>query len=182
MRRLYRRRSHDLGDATFSAIHEPLNHYRRVVGFDTFAGFPSIADQDQGQSTLKELQVGGLFADTYDEITECAETFDFGRPLGHIPKIQLVRRDACQTLPQFIEQNQHFVCSLLYLDFDIYEPTKVALETMLPRMPKGAIIAFDEVNVAEWPGETRAVLDVVGLKNLRIQRVPYSSAISYAVI
>jgi hypothetical protein len=35
--------------------------------------------------------------------------------------------------------------SLLYLDFDIYEPTAVALEHFLPRMPKGSIVAFDEL-------------------------------------
>ena len=37
---------------------------------------------------------------------------------------------------------------MLYLDFDLYAPTKAALETFLPRMPKGAILAFDELNQA----------------------------------
>ena len=36
------------------------------------------------------------------------------------------------------------IVSLLYLDMDIYEPTKVALKELLPRMAKGSIIAFDE--------------------------------------
>jgi hypothetical protein len=71
---------------------------------------------------------------------------------------------------------------MLYLDFDVYEPTKVALETFLPRMPKGAILAFDELNQAAWPGETLAVLETVGLRNLRIQRFPYASGLSYAVL
>ena len=70
----------------------------------------------------------------------------------------------------------------LYLDFDLYEPTKVAVETFLPRMPKGAILAFDELNQAAWPGETLAVLETVGLRSLRVQRFPFTPALSYAVL
>jgi hypothetical protein len=33
-----------------------------------------------------------------------------------------------------------------------------------------------------WPGETVAVLDTLGLKNLRIRRLPFEPYISYAVI
>ena len=59
--------------------------------------------------------------------------------------------------------------SLLYLDMDIYEPTKVALEQFLPRIPKGGIVVFDELNSRNWPGETQAVLDGVGISKLRIE-------------
>jgi hypothetical protein len=49
-------------------------------------------------------------------------------------------------------------------------------------MPKGAVLAFDELDQAQWPGETMAVLETVGLRNLRIQRFPWHSALSFAVI
>jgi hypothetical protein len=49
-------------------------------------------------------------------------------------------------------------------------------------MPKGAIIAFDELNQKQWPGETMAVLEEIGLNRLRIQRVPFTPSISYAVL
>ena len=32
--------------AQLSAIFEPYNHVRRIVGFDTFAGFPSLTKED----------------------------------------------------------------------------------------------------------------------------------------
>ena len=32
--------------AQFSAVFEPVNMQRRIIGFDTFAGFPSIAAED----------------------------------------------------------------------------------------------------------------------------------------
>jgi hypothetical protein len=74
------------------------------------------------------------------------------------------------------------VVSLLYLDVDLYEPTKVALETFVPRMPRGAVIVFDELNAQMFSGETLAVNDVIGLQNLRIERFPFDSYVSYCVL
>ncbi len=53
---------------------------------------------------------------------------------------------------------RRLVVSLLYLDFDLRAPTAKALELFLPRMPVGVVVAVDEVNVAEWPGETLGLL------------------------
>src|ERR1700676_2236565 len=33
--------------ATLSAIYEPLNHIRKVIGFDTFEGFTGINEKDK---------------------------------------------------------------------------------------------------------------------------------------
>ena len=78
--------------------------------------------------------------------------------------------------------NPHLVVSVLFLDFDLYEPTKVALEHFIPRMPKGAIIAFDELDNPIWPGETQALMDTVGINRLRIERLPWDPYIGYAVV
>lgn len=71
--------------------------------------------------------------------------------------------------------------SLLYLDFDVCEPTKTALKYFIPRMPKGSIIAFDELNSPHWPGETIAVLEELSLKDYKIERFPFNSYASYTV-
>ena len=84
--------------------------------------------------------------------------------------------------PQYIEDNKHLVVSLLYLDFDIYKPTKAAIESLIERMPKGSVIAFDELNQKEWPGETMAVIETLGIRNLEIKRTQFSTAISYAIL
>ena len=72
--------------------------------------------------------------------------------------------------------------SLLWLDFDIYEPTLIALKYLIDRIPKGGIIAFDELNHEVWPGETVAVREALGLNKLRIQRFPFGGTLSYAII
>jgi hypothetical protein len=167
--------------AKFSAILEPVNLTRRVYGFDTFAGFPSVAEKDRAHSTGTP-SAGDLAASDYDEILELSRNHDSTRFLGHIPKVDLIKGDATKTIPAFVETHPHLIVSLLYLDFDLYEPSKVALENFIPRMPKGAIIAFDELDNPLWPGETLAMLEVFRNKPLRLERLPFDPFISFAVI
>ncbi len=108
--------------------------------------------------------------------------FDLYRPLGHIPKVELVAGDAMETIPRYLEQNRHLVVSLLYLDFDLYEPTRCALEQLVPRMPKGAVLAFDELNHRAWPGETLALVDTLGIRGVRLERFTFQPQIAFACL
>jgi hypothetical protein len=167
--------------AQMSAIYEPLNHIRRIVGFDTFEGFPQIHVNDTGEDN-PFISDGGLQVPAYADLQECINIYDLSRPIGHIPRVELVAGNALETIPDYLKRNPHLVVALLYLDFDLYEPTKVAIETFLPRMPRGSIIAFDELNQAHWPGETVAVQETIGIRNLRIERFPFQPQISFAVL
>lgn len=168
--------------AKLSSLFEPANHPRKIIGFDTFEGFPNVSEEDTKTGTFNELKEKGLTGSSYDRIQQAIEIFDKNRPIAHIPKVELVKGDLTKTAPKYIKDNPHLVVSLLYLDVDLYEPTKKALEVFVPRMPKGAIIVFDELNAKIFPGETTAVDKVLGLKNLRIQRFSFDSYVSYAVI
>jgi hypothetical protein len=164
--------------AKISSILEPYNYHRKVVGFDTFKGFPSIAEIDRENPKVKT----GMFAedyDVYEELSACIGEYNQNRFIDHIDKIELVIGDANITIPQYIENNKHTLVSLLYLDFDIYEPTKTALEHFLPRMGKGSIIAFDEINNEDWPGETMALLESLNINNHRIESLPFEPNISF---
>lgn len=167
--------------AQLSAIYEPYNHGRRVIGFDSFSGFPGLSQED-GEADEEHRQIGGYCFEGISELQSGAAFQDLNRPIGHIPKIELVAGDAVKTIPDYVEKNTHLVVSLLYLDFDLYEPTLAALRSLLPRMPRGAVIGFDELNQKQWPGETLAVLEVVGINRLSIQRFPFTPGLSYAVI
>ena len=68
------------------------------------------------------------------------------------------------------------------MDFDLYEPTRVALKHFLPRMPRGAVVAFDELDNPLWPGETQAMLEFLEEYRLRLKRCPFDPYISYAVL
>jgi hypothetical protein len=166
--------------AKLSTILEPENLTRRIYGFDTFEGFPTVSIQDRkggGKS-----QVGDLQAGSYDELQELIAQYDRDRFLGHIPKVELIKGDIDKTAPKFLEDHPHLVVSLLFIDCDLYAPTKTALETFVPRMPKGAILVFDELDNPLWPGETLALLESVGVRNLRLQRLEWDPYIAFAEI
>jgi hypothetical protein len=167
--------------AQFSAILEPANHQRRVVGFDTFSGFPKLSKQDRA-SESDQARPGGLAVDSYDHLRYCVDLFDMNRFVGHVPKVELVSGDATKTIPKYLKENPQLIVSLLYLDFDIYEPTLAALKHFVPRMPKGAVIAFDELNLKDWHGESIAVLESLKLREYRIERCSFGSAVSFAQI
>ncbi|HVF39207.1 MAG TPA: class I SAM-dependent methyltransferase, partial [Gemmatimonadaceae bacterium] len=166
--------------AKLSTILEPENLTRRIYGFDTFDGFPTVGDHDR--SEYANPAIGDLRSSSYDELLQLIAEYDRDRFLGHLGKVELVRGDITVSAPAFVESHPHVVVSLLFIDCDLYAPTKAALDAFLPRMPKGAIVAFDELDNPLWPGETLATLDGGLLKSLRLQRLEWDPYISYAVI
>jgi hypothetical protein len=164
--------------AQLAALFEPLNHRRRIIGFDTFSGFPSVTGSDAGSA---ESRVGGIAGAGEREMREAVELYDVDRPFRDVPKVHLVPGDFMESGPAFLASNPHLVVALLYIDFDIREPTAKALELFLPRMPAGAVLAFDELNVGEWPGETLGLLDRLDIRRLRLERMPFT-AVSWAVL
>ena len=168
--------------AKLSSILEPVNHTRKVIGFDTFEGFPSIHPKDIQGSDGSNLERGKFKGSTLENVQAAVDVYNINRPLSHINKVELVKGDFCHTADSYIEQNPHLVVSLLYLDFDLYDPTYKALEVFIPRMPKGAIVVFDELNAKMFPGETLAVDSVLGIKNVEIKRFSFDSYVSYAIL
>jgi hypothetical protein len=168
--------------AKLSAVLEPTNLTRRIYGFDSFAGFPTVGEKDQTGPGWKTAKPGALHADSYAELLSLIELYDRDRFLGHIPKVELIKGDATQTIPRFVADHPHLVVSLLFMDFDLYEPTKAALEAFVPRMPKGAILAFDELDNPLWPGETLAVLDTLGIGKLQLERLDFDPYVAFARI
>jgi hypothetical protein len=167
--------------AQFSAIFEPVNNQRKIIGFDTFSGFSKLTQKDKG-STSEFAKKGGFAVNTYDDILESIQLYDSNRFLNHMPKVELVKGDAVKTIPKYIKNNPHTLVSLLYLDFDVYEPTKVALENFVPRMPKGGVIVFDEINSKPFTGETVAVLDTMGVRDYKIERFTFDPDFAYVVL
>lgn len=166
--------------AKLSTILEPENLIRRIYGFDTYEGFPSLHEKDRNADY--EHEVGHFFTNSYEELKELIQAYDRDRFLGHINKVQLIKGDCTETIPKFLEDNPHLIVGMLFIDLDIYEPTKVALEYFLPRMHKGSILAFDELDNPQWPGETLALLESVGLKNVKLETIPGDPYIGFAVL
>jgi hypothetical protein len=168
------------GSGLMSLIHshtilQPTYRYREFYGFDTFEGFPNVHEND-----IKNIkwEKGDFANDSYDRLSNI---IDIHNNYYYLPtNVNLIKGDVCETLPIFLKENGHLLVSLLYLDMDIYEPTKVALKLLLPRMNKGSIIAFDELNYKSFPGETIAMLEELGT-NYKFKQL-LNSHINYCII
>lgn len=164
--------------AQLANIFEPTNYTRKIVGFDTFEGFPEI-NEKQDNSGSARSKPGDLRGSSLAELNLSAEKYNSERHLSHIKNIEFVQGNFMLTAEQYLKNNSHTIISLLYLDFDLYEPTKKALELFLPRMPRGSIVAFDEINCESFPGETKAFDEVMGIKNFAVHRFNFDPWISY---
>lgn len=137
--------------------------FREFYGFDTFEGFPSVHENDTNNLDNKN-KVGDFSNNSHDNILDVV---DIHNNYLYVPTtVKLIKGDVTKTVPEFLNTtgNKHILIALLYLDLDLYEPTKIALKHFLPRMAKGSIIAFDELNHSKYPGETIAVLEELGIK------------------
>lgn len=162
-------------------IYEPFNRHRKVIGFDTFSGFPDLELEDGSSDMMKvgHLATPEGYKSYLEGILRLQEECN---PLAHIKKFELVEGDATKTLPDYLQKNPETIISLAYFDFDLYAPTKICLEAIKDRLVKGSVIAFDELNDPDSPGETQALMEVFGLNNVRLKRHPYTSRTSYFVV
>lgn len=162
-------------------IYEPFNRHRKIVGFDTFEGFPGISEKD-GSSDM--MQVGSVtVTENYVEyLTKVMEYQELDNPLSHIKKFDIVAGDAVVEIEKYLKKHPETIVALAYFDFDIYEPTKKCLEAIRPHLVKGSVLGFDELNDHDSPGETIALREVFGLNNIKLKRYRYASRVSYFVV
>tara|TARA_B100001059_G_C17824963_1_gene580780 strand:+ start:1503 stop:2270 length:768 start_codon:yes stop_codon:yes gene_type:complete len=162
-------------------IYEPFNRHKKIVVFDTFEGFPNVHSKDGGHQMMFK---GALRThENYEKFLEkILNTQEKLNPLSHIKKYEIVKGDAIKTFPEYLNQNPHTIVSLVFLDFDIYEPTKEILKIIKPRLVKGSVVAFDELNDPDSPGETLALMETIGLNNVELKKFPYASRVSYFIV
>lgn len=160
-------------------IYEPFNRLRTIVGFDTFSGFAEVSDEDGAQMKQGAYGTTANYADYLEQLLAFQEQES---PLSHLRKFEVVRGDVIETLPPYLERNPHTVIALAYFDLDLYKPTKFVLEQIRERITRGTVIGFDEVNDASTPGETLALMEVLGLRNVALKRFPHNARTSYLVV
>ncbi len=168
--------------AALRGIYEPFNRMRRIIGFDTFAGFPSISKEDNQECDLireGELKVTDDYVEYLERVMQYQEQ---DNPMSHVKKFELRVGDATKQIDEYLGEYPETIVALAFFDFDLYEPTKKCLEAIRPRLVKGSVVGFDELNDHICPGETLALQEVFGLNNVRLKRFPFTSRTSYFVV
>ena len=159
-------------------IYEPYNYTRKIVGFDTFSGFYEVDTKDGSISSEGDFSAGEK---SYSEVNELLSIHESFSPISHIKKHELIKGDASKTFNKWLDENPASIISMAILDFDIYKPTKSVLSRITERFTKGSLLLFDELSCPYYPGETLALMETIGIGNLKLRRNPHMPWCSYAV-
>lgn len=123
------------------------NSIKQVYGFDSFEGLQTFAPED-GDTDAE-------FRDRYRGDRDVLEKFIRLHEMESW--VHLVVGNALETIEQFDQENQHSMISIAYIDFDLYEPCKLALEFSDRRLSTGGLIILDEALTDTWKGEGQAL-------------------------
>lgn len=150
-------------------IYEPYNFNRRIYGFDTFHGFPSTSTEDGLGVKSSDLGVPDNWEETLHKILSIHLE---DSPLSNLQTTKTISGDVLDSWDEFVASEPSLSVALAVFDMDLYAPTKFVLERVVQFMPKGAVLLFDEFNTSLFPGETRAINEVLGIRNLKLRRSP----------
>jgi hypothetical protein len=157
---------------------EPFNFTRKLIIFDTFSGLYGTNEKDGDD----RLAVDGAYSagEGYERhLDEVLSYHESEAPIAHRRKFEIVKGDAAQSITTYLAKHPETIVALAYFDFDIYGPTKACLEALRPHLTKSSVLAFDELNCPEYPGETAALAEVFGLGKCTLKRSPFSPWMSY---
>jgi hypothetical protein len=163
------------------AIYEPFNQSRRVIGFDTFSGYPAVSGNDRPSETIK---VGGYkVTENYREYLEALVDYhEKNNVLAAVKKHELVQGDVSKTAPEYFAKNDDIIIALAYFDMALYEPSKAALEAIKPHLVPGSVLMLDEFNNHDYPGETRAFKEVFKGASYRVKKSKFMTDRTFIII
>lgn len=125
-------------------VYDP--HGCKVVHcFESFEGLQTFQAKDGASDSMR-----GTYRGSYEEFVDLIELYELTDEI-------VIHKGLIQdTVPPLVERNQALMFSLVYLDNDLYEPTKLVLDAFHSRLSVGGLFVFDEWNYEIWPGETLA--------------------------
>ena len=148
-------------------------HSRKIIAFDIFGEFPQTDfDDDKKTRELFIEETNGGFGISHEELSKLLKKQNLDA------NVEIVKGDILQTLPLYISSNPQLKISLLHIDVDLYEATKMGLELLFSHVVKGGIIILDDYGA--FAGANKAVDDFFK-GEVVVQKLPYSNAIAYIV-
>lgn len=139
-----------------------------VHGFDSFEGMPAPQSRADDDVVTGDGWVEGEFAASLDDLNSyCSERYDnFELHPGYFE----------QTItPEFLELLRQQPPILVWIDCDYYSSAKTVFERILPFLPSGCVIYFDDVDFnyrSRLTGEMRLIHEVnSGLYETQIELV-----------
>lgn len=128
-----------------------FNLNKKVYGYDHFKGMPIHTKDRKRNNFVGDIKVVKFFINFFK-----------------LKKINLIN-DNFLNLKNHIKKFKKL--SIVYIDCDIYETTKIILEYCSPKLSKGGLIVFDEGNQKKGLGETKAAREFFSKNYKNYKRV-----------
>jgi len=184
------------GLLAWALLCKELGLKKRVIGFDSFSGFPPIyhandsfvnfemlhntgaITKDHFEDTVRLKEVRTLIKQTEISVKNISSSEDFSEnpvellrrkiDFSKLDNIDLIVGDFTVDM---VEQVCDQVCLAIF-DCDLYESYRIALQAMLPHLVTGGICYLDEYYSLKFPGARIAVDEIVKQKkNLELKLV-----------
>lgn len=146
------------------------NSSKKVVGFDTFAGFKqsSLLKYEKKSAAIYSKQAKFQKFDT--------KAFEENvHRLGSSHGCELIDGDVTRSVATYLRKKPGLRISLLHLDLDTYRGTKATLEACWPHLSRGAVVLFDEYATPGW-GESDAADEFLKKRKIKLLKVPHAES------
>jgi hypothetical protein len=130
------------------------NSNKKVIGFDIFDTTEASDILNKDGKTDKESMIT-----VYDRVNSNDLTIEsvMGRLSNtkiNSDKYKLIKGDVQYSIPKYLEENNGFRISLLYIDVDLDRPTYYSLKYLWDRILPGGVILFDEYEYHKFSEST----------------------------
>lgn len=156
---------------TFRDLLENSN-CRKVYGFDVFGKFPRDLKLETDQIFVEKFENEGGIGIKKDNLDDLLQKKGF-------KNYDLIEGNILETLDLFLTKNPNIEISLLHIDVDVYEPTKVILDNLWSHVVKFGVVMFDDYQIVE--GASKAINEFVQDKNVVLKKLPYYKAPWYVI-
>jgi hypothetical protein len=127
-----------------------------VHGFDTFKGLPKVTDSAEHGLVGQEWWVEGHFKGRYEELENyCSRKYN---------NFKLHKGLFENTITdEFLKTLEEYLPILIWIDCDYYTSTNTVFEKLIPYIPTGCVVYFDDIYYnfsSRFTGEMRAVWEI----------------------
>jgi Macrocin-O-methyltransferase (TylF) len=127
-----------------------------VHGFDTFDGLPENDDPADRALVEGEEWIAGQYRGSYDDLISYCE--------GKYSNFRLHRGLFKDTLTdELLSEFEEYLPVLIWIDCDYYSSTKQVFDRLIPFIPTGCVVYFDDIYSnfgSRFTGEMRAVWEI----------------------
>jgi len=153
---------------------EPYNASRRILGIDTFTGFPDYLTSEEKKIKIKKrgFSVPKKF---YKDLSNLLNSIYKNENLI-LPKPEIFEGKSEIVLRDLLKKDSSIMFSFVIFNMNLFKPTYQCLKIIYKNLQKGTILFFNEFGCKQYPGETKAVMQFFKEKKIKIN---YRHGVTY---